>query len=723
MASLRPAEKSDNLATKGKAKCPVHVSWLCIAQDFGEGLFWMFLCCSSSASMESRGESSTSGDRVSQPASEIGRHFPLGPTSDSAALGTTSESGGHGPTSDSAALSPTSEPGGHSSKSDSAAPGPSRGRVPERGSGHIADESLAFPDNPDFPDSAFNNESNDDNDNDDKDDDDDDDGDDDDDDNDDDDDDITESSSDASIDSETSSGGDSDREWNRRQQQQRQQQGKPGTTGRAYKYRKLQDLSIGDKKVNIIGLVKYFKPPALTRGTDYYSVLTLLDESEPRVGIKCIMFNRNTEKLPQVKRVGDIICLHRVNVGSYNCQVQVQGVRFSSAIRFSGEVSKKVSPCTGSASFTCTSLEKQRVKELRLWAKKQRREAMHCLRAVLPGEYLDLACQVVSVTISKVPRCTVLTVWDATPHALCCKRVKMKKSHEDGYPIVKDDSTLSEDSEGYHVYVVVYDKKCRIEANNLSPGQFVLLQSLHSSVPDSDNLVEICMHEKENRAFSDWPPPRIVVLDKKDELCTTLVERIRHSLEPVTVTYHEDQPLFTVAYITSYAGPFPMKFRCRVKVQRITSPSLEDMAFVLCNQCHHAEAISPAKEMDPDGTARNLCTVCGGSSGEKPTCHFNFNMAVDDRTGFMEVEVAYDSALQLFNNLKPNNFYQYQELRYQLLEKLHSLTGGSPPFATADTATAGGRPVVEVCVCALEHEGTAHYLLFDTELRPNCITL
>lgn len=553
-------------------------------------------------------------------------------------------------------------------------------------------ESVTFPDNPDFPDSAFgwgDSES----------------------------DDVTESDSDSTSDDSSLSGGDSDMEWNRCQQD-----GKPGATGRTYKYKKLQELNIGDNKVNIIGVVKYFKPPALTRGTDYYSMLSILDESEPRVGIKCVMFNRNKEKLPQVKQVGDIVCLHRVNVGSFDCQVQVQGVRFSSVIRFSGELSKKMSPCTGSANFTCTLVERQRVKELRLWARKQRKEAMHCLRSVVPGEYFDLACQVVSVTISKVPRCTVLTVWDATPHSLHCKRVSMEKFHEEGYPIVKDDMKLSEDSEGYQVHVVVYNKKCQRKANELSPGQFVCLQSLHSSVADSGDMVEICMHE-EDKVLSDFPPPRIEVLNRSDDLCTVLEKRIKRSLEAVTVTCHQDQPMFTVAEITSYTGPFPAKFRCRVRVQRISSPSLEDMVIVCCNQCYHTEVVSPAKEMDLDGTARNSCIVCcEGSSGELPTCQFYFKMVVGDRTGSVDLDVAHEAAVQLFNDLKPNNFYQYQETRYCLLEKLYTLTGGNAPFATGDDASGGrgGRPWVEGCVMGVHHEGTVHFLLFDTELRQNC---
>ena len=186
---------------------------------------------------------------------------------------------------------------------------------------------------------------------------------------------------------------------------------KPPGKDRGYTYTKLAELNVGEKKVNIIAVVKEFKPPASTRGSDYYSTLTLVDETDPRVGVKCIMFNSAPEKLPQIKRVGDIVCLHRTTISSYSCQTQVQGHRYTSAMRFSGDTRKKVLASTASVSYTCTHWEKERVRELKKWAREMRRKDCVCsLEAVTPDMYFDLVCQVVSVTISKVPRCAVLTV-------------------------------------------------------------------------------------------------------------------------------------------------------------------------------------------------------------------------------------------------------------------------------------------------------------------------
>ena len=520
-------------------------------------------------------------------------------------------------------------------------------------------------------------------------------------------------------DSSSSSSDDSDTEWSTRQHT---------STKREYKYRKLGDLNIGDKKVNIMAVVKEFKPPSLSRGSDYYSTLTLVDETDPRVGVKCIMFNRNPEKLPQVKRVGDVICLHRVHVDSHNCQPQVQSVKFSSVIRFSGNPSKSYSPSTGSISFTCTIVEKRRVKELRDWARRQRK---CCLESVAPDKYFDLVAQVVSVTISKVPHCTVLTVWDASVLQLPCKEVRLEKRHEEGYPIVKDKPSLSEESEGYQVHVVVYNKKCMRKASRILPGQFLHLQGVHSAVMDGESTdgktVELCMHRKDE-ILNDTLPPRLQVLnEERDNFCTDVVKRISRAMESVTVTCHPTQPVGTIAKLTAYTGVYPAKFRCKVKVLRVITPSLEETVLARCHRCDNMEAILPTSNMGTDGVARDPCPVCLSSSQDTsyPVCQYYFRMVVGDGTGTIVLEVPHDQGTKLFNGLEANNFYQYQEARCQLLEKLSVMTGGNPPFAATTTtaaATATGcvdrpRPWLDCCFLVAEHSGSLYYCLFDTELK------
>ena len=508
----------------------------------------------------------------------------------------------------------------------------------------------------------------------------------------------------------SSSSCESDKEWTKRRRV-------TGLTGREYEYKQLADLQVGDKKVNTIGMVKEFKPPAMTRGSDYYSSLTLIDESDPKVGTKCVLFNKDINKLPHVKREGDIVCLHRVNISSYNCQTQVQGQRYSSAIRFSGEINKKIKPHTGSLSFTCALVERERVREFREWAREQSKENLQSLQSVSPGDYFDLVCQVVSITISKVPRCTVLTVWDATPHSLQCKELNLEKISEEEYPIVKEDQKLVETSEGYVTNVVIYNKKCINKALKLYPGQFVYLKSLHASMVDSDSdLIEICIH-KENGTLSS--STRIEILKPKDKLCRDLEEKIEAVNRPVTTACHPNQPLCSVGEIVSYDDFLPAKFRCRARVLKVNALSLEDMVLVNCTQCDSFEPISHDMEIDVNGVAKKPCSVCSNSSPSYPSCQYYFKMTITDKSGELELEVSHEQALQLFNNLRPTNFYQYQELRYELMRKVYALTGGNNPFSKVVEVSEQNRPHpwVDCCVLSLNYNGSIYHCLFDTELK------
>lgn len=556
-----------------------------------------------------------------------------------------------------------------------------------------------FPDNSDFPDSAFCN---------------------------DDDDDLLYFSS--PSESSSSSSSESDREWIRKKYEVFE-------TGRQYQYTKLSELQVGNKKTNIFGVVKEFKSPTLSCGSDYYSTLTLVDETDPKIGIKCVMFNKNTDKLPRVKRVGDIVCLHRVSVNTHNFQLQLQGVRFSSSIRFSGELNKKITPHTGSVSFTFSMLEKMRVRELQEWAREQRREYQQDLQSVIPGDYFDLVCQVVGVSISKVPHCVVLSVWDGTLHTLQSRKLKLEELHKYGYPIIKEDAGLSEQSKGTETDIVIYNRKCMKKAAKVHPGQILYLKNIRSVIVDTD-MVEICMSDVEV-VPPDSVPPRIEVLDPEDKLSIELEKNLKKSKLAVTVTRNKSQPLLSIAEITSYDQVFPAKFRCRVKVQSVIAPSLEDMVLLQCKICGHYECMSRDRVIKNSGESRTqVCPVCseagdssdngggrkGKSSGITPpylSCFFSFKLNLRDSSGEMVVDVPHQQAVQLFNKLKPNNLYQYQELRYQLMEKLNILTGGNPPFKSNATATAQPkpRPWVECCIIAVNHEGSIYHCLFDTKLK------
>lgn len=100
-----------------------------------------------------------------------------------------------------------------------------------------------------------------------------------------------------------------------------------------YEYKKVADIKEGDTKINIIGVVKYFRSPRVTSINQYNLLCTVIDpsvEDNIEKGIRCILFAFEKINLPQVENIGDIIRLHRVNVKSFNGRLQVQQTKATS---------------------------------------------------------------------------------------------------------------------------------------------------------------------------------------------------------------------------------------------------------------------------------------------------------------------------------------------------------------------------------------------------------
>ena len=142
----------------------------------------------------------------------------------------------------------------------------------------------------------------------------------------------------------------------------------PLERSRQYDYKRLADLRAGDRKMNVFGLVTDFKPVFKARSESYCLSFFIVDESSPEEGLGCVFFNVDQEKLPRVQCIGDIVCLHRVNINNFCGRFSVVGIAYSCSLRFSGQIGASLKPCTGSQTYSCTAADKQRVRVLREWA-------------------------------------------------------------------------------------------------------------------------------------------------------------------------------------------------------------------------------------------------------------------------------------------------------------------------------------------------------------------
>ena len=92
----------------------------------------------------------------------------------------------------------------------------------------------------------------------------------------------------------------------------------------SFSYTQLAKLR-SETTANVLGVVKYFKKPFRTRGSDYCCSLSIVDRSLPS-GLKCVLFAHTKNNLPSIKAVGDILCLRNVRLSTFNRELQATNV-------------------------------------------------------------------------------------------------------------------------------------------------------------------------------------------------------------------------------------------------------------------------------------------------------------------------------------------------------------------------------------------------------------
>lgn len=511
----------------------------------------------------------------------------------------------------------------------------------------------------------------------------------------------------------------SDMEWTPKRR-------KTGKTGCNYEYTKLADLTpSGDnEKINVIAVVKEFTLPSPSRGSDYSCTLTLVDETNPNVGVRCVLFHYNPKLLPCVRKVGDILSLHRIFANDFQFSLQLSGRYFSSFLRFSGDVHKKIRAKTGNLTYTFLHKDKQRVQELRWWALKKKRNEHACkLDSITPDLHFNLLCQIISVAeVEDAPQWyTVLTVWDGTPLHLKARRINERGEVNDG------GTGFVATAHGYEEQIFVYDRKC-LRRKALRPGKCVFLHGVHavtSQEPD-DYQIELRMSRERPPLNYMQLPCEIEVLTSRDYAFKDLqrqLEETATSQNLVTTSLHTRRPFFTLEEIRDWSMEgegASMKFRSRVKLAGMITPSLEDMVKLRCSQCDLFEPITREMDIDDSGTSNEFCQLCSSyrqthSDSPKPFCMYHFVVMVSDYTGVVNAHVSHEEAIRLLNGIQPTNFYRHQRRRHQVNALLYSLTGGNNPFNTH--VTTQPRPWLDCCIVKVKRSGGELLCLFDTVLK------
>lgn len=225
---------------------------------------------------------------------------------------------------------------------------------------------------------------------------------------------------------------------------------------------------------NVYGVVKFFKPPYLSKGTDYCSVVTIVDQTN--VKLTCMLFSGNYEALPIIYKVGDIVRFHRLKIQVY--KNELQGINSSgfASLTFEGTLGTPVTARTSSKVFSFTSQDQKMVEALRVWASKHISASSSLVQLcdAQPMQYYDLTCQLLGKA-EVDGTAFLLKVWDGTRTMFPSWRVSTQDLTFEGdlSHILRLQSLV--------IDILVYDNHVQV-AKSLKIGSFIRIYSLHTKL-------------------------------------------------------------------------------------------------------------------------------------------------------------------------------------------------------------------------------------------------
>ncbi|XP_054845375.1 protection of telomeres protein 1 [Eublepharis macularius] len=384
-----------------------------------------------------------------------------------------------------------------------------------------------------------------------------------------------------------------------------------------YTYTPLNHLK-GGTVVNLYGAVKFFKPPYVSKGTDYCSVVTIVDQSDTK--LVCTLFNANRDALPKIYKNGDIVRFHRIKVQEFNGQMQGVTSNGFAALTFDGTVGAPVVPRTTSKLFTFTEEDKKTVEDLRIWVASNSSNSVPAanLSSIQPQMFFDLTCQLVGK--AKVDGASyLLKVWDGTKCPFPSWKVLVKEDDLEG------DSVLINQLKNLTVDVVVYDNHVQL-AKSLKVGNFIRMYSLHAKTQSPEgkpdvSYVQFHLHGgtgygrgitvlpenhtdvKKLKAFLDsldlrkYAGSEIPSAEPEDSYLT--LGSCLEAYQELSVTVLTDHQHFDVTAVNTILNSrIPQQYRIRAKLRRFEPKKLHQSIKLLCPQCNLLQEVPDVTEFD-----------------------------------------------------------------------------------------------------------------------------
>ncbi|XP_053833643.1 protection of telomeres protein 1 isoform X2 [Vidua macroura] len=387
-----------------------------------------------------------------------------------------------------------------------------------------------------------------------------------------------------------------------------------------YVYTPLNHLKDGTV-VNLYGVVKFFKPPYISKGTDYCSIVTLVDPSN--VKLTCSLFSGNLDSLPKIYKVGDIVRFHRVKIREYNGQMQGITSGGFASLTFDGTVGAPVVPRTSSRVYTFMDEEQKRIEELRIWAASNISTSGTAtkLSCVQPMLFFDLTCQLVGK--AKVDGSSfLLKVWDGTTCPYPTWKVPVEAKDLEG------EKVLLHQLRNLVVDILVYDNHVQL-AESLKIGSFLRIYSIHAKQASADNEdvshMEFHLHGGTcyGRGIGLLPESNPDVKELKEflesvnltdsqnmeSMCSmdidstfgnvTDLELHLQRCQQLSVTVLTDhQDLSTTELKTITNSTAPQQYRIRAKLRTYKPQKLHQSVKLHCSKCNSLQEVPDRDDFD-----------------------------------------------------------------------------------------------------------------------------
>ncbi|XP_029389606.1 protection of telomeres protein 1 isoform X2 [Mus pahari] len=225
---------------------------------------------------------------------------------------------------------------------------------------------------------------------------------------------------------------------------------------------------------NVYGVVRFFKPPYVSKGTDYCSVVTIVDQTN--VKLTCMLFSGNYEALPIIYKVGDIVRFHRLKIQVYKNELQGINCSGFASLTFEGTLGMPVTARTSSKVFSFTPQDQKMVEALRVWASKHISASSTLVQLcdVQPMQYYDLTCQLLGKAQVDATA-FLLKVWDGTQTVFPSWRVSTQDLTFEG------DLSHIQRLQSLVIDILVYDNHVQV-AKSIKVGSFLRIYSLHTKL-------------------------------------------------------------------------------------------------------------------------------------------------------------------------------------------------------------------------------------------------